>query len=190
MQNLMTLTTVEQLQAMAHPIRLHVLRLLAGEPRTNKQLAARIGISPGRLHFHVRELERAGLIVLVEERPRGGVIEKYYQAAAENFTLGHQLGIPAAVDTTFVGATLEAARQEYARAINRLQQKSMVTAVQQGEARLSEAQVARIKTHLQAISDELKNADEDDPDAHPYIFTGLFHSLADQTDSADTAAPG
>lgn len=190
MQTLMTLTTVEQLQAMAHPIRLHVLRLLAGEPRTNKQLAARIGISPGRLHFHVRELERAGLIVLVEERPRGGVIEKYYQAAAENFTLGHQLGIPAAVDTTFVGATLEAARQEYTRAVNHVQQKSMVTAVQQGEARLSEAQVARIKTHLEAISDELKNANEEASDTHPYIFTGLFHTMAEQTDQDGAAVAG
>ena len=36
---------------------------------TNRELASRLGVDPGHLHFHVRMLLRAGLIELAERRP-------------------------------------------------------------------------------------------------------------------------
>lgn len=180
MQGTLALTTVEQLQALAHPLRQRVLRLLGGEPRTNKQLASRLDTSPGKLHFHVRELEKAGLIALVEERPKGGIIEKYYQATAQNYTLDLPIGDRTMIDGTLTTATLEAARQEYARAVAYFRQPPTVTTLSHAEARLTDEQVTRIKALLAAISNEMEaDVDPDDPDARPYIFTALFHTMAD-----------
>ena len=58
----------EQLKALGHPLRLKVLQALgeSDEPLTNRELAARLAVDPGHLHFHVRMLHRAGLIERAE----------------------------------------------------------------------------------------------------------------------------
>jgi len=187
MNGTLALTTVEQLQALAHPLRQRVLRLLGGEPRTNKQLASRLDTSPGKLHFHVRELEKAGLIALVEERPKGGIIEKYYQATAQNFTLELPIGNQEMIDGTLPTATLEAARQEYARAVAHFRTPPSVTSLHHAEARLSEERVARITSLLEAIATEMSDSGHDAglSNSRPYIFTGLFHTMADPNPDPD-----
>lgn len=72
--------TQRQLRALAHPLRLRVLNALEDYPRvTGKQLADLLQVPPARLHHHLKMLERADLIYIDEEVPRGGVIEKYYR---------------------------------------------------------------------------------------------------------------
>jgi DNA-binding transcriptional ArsR family regulator len=73
----------EQLKALGHPLRLKVFQTLAqgGATLTNRELAERIGVDPGHLHFHVRMLHRAGLIELAEG---GKGREKPYRAVSEH----------------------------------------------------------------------------------------------------------
>src|SRR6266496_4167250 len=80
----------EQLKALGHPLRLKVLQTLAeqGEALTNRELAERIGVDPGHLHFHVRMLHRAGLIELAEGGARR---EKPYRAAAQTIRVAPEL---------------------------------------------------------------------------------------------------
>lgn len=183
MQDTLTLSTVEQIQALGHPVRQHVLRLLTRDPLTNKQMATRIGIPPGKLHFHVRELERAGLIEIVEERPKGGVIEKYYRAVAANFTGGLLVGEASAGNIEMFGSALDAARQEYARAVEQYGHTPPITSLVHNEARLTEEGARRVQALIKAITDEMSAADTDaksDPDTstHPYLLTALFHTMA------------
>src|ERR1041385_3717177 len=76
----------EQLKALGHPLRLKVLQALgdADRPLTNRDLAERLSVDPGHLHFHVRMLYRAGLI---ERTPAGGRGEAD-RPAAEHLTDG------------------------------------------------------------------------------------------------------
>src|SRR5262245_38866633 len=81
----------EQLKALGHPLRLRVLEMLGGEgqePLTNRELANRLGVDPGHLHFHVKMLLRAGLI----ERTEGGKgREKPYRAVASTVRVSPQM---------------------------------------------------------------------------------------------------
>jgi DNA-binding transcriptional ArsR family regulator len=79
----------EQLKALGHPLRLKVLQTLgdAGEPLTNRELAARLNVDPGHLHFHVRMLHRAGLIELATTAGR----EKPYRPVAKHFKVGTEI---------------------------------------------------------------------------------------------------
>jgi DNA-binding transcriptional ArsR family regulator len=79
----------EQLKALGHPLRLKVLQVLADSerPLTNRELAARLSVDPGHLHFHVRMLNRAGLIELVEGAGR----EKPYRPVAKHFKVGPEV---------------------------------------------------------------------------------------------------
>ncbi|HEX4527081.1 MAG TPA: winged helix-turn-helix domain-containing protein [Gaiellaceae bacterium] len=79
----------EQLKALGHPLRLKVLQVLgdADEPLTNRELAARLSVDPGHLHFHVRMLNRAGLIELAASDGR----EKPYRPVAKHFRVGPEI---------------------------------------------------------------------------------------------------
>ena len=90
--DVLTIDRPDQLKALGHPLRLRVIELLGGEAEkafTNRELAGRIGIDPGHLHFHVRMLLKAGLIRLAEEN--GGRREKPYRAVARNITVAPEL---------------------------------------------------------------------------------------------------
>jgi DNA-binding transcriptional ArsR family regulator len=79
----------EQLKALGHPLRLKVLHVLAEseKPLTNRELAQRLSVDPGHLHFHVRMLHRAGLI----ELEKGAGREKPYRPVAKHFKVGPEV---------------------------------------------------------------------------------------------------
>jgi DNA-binding transcriptional ArsR family regulator len=89
--DVLTIERAEQLKALGHPLRLRVLEMLGGEgeePLTNRELAKRLGVDPGHLHFHVKMLLRAGLI----ERAVGGRgREKPYRSVATTVRVGPEL---------------------------------------------------------------------------------------------------
>lgn len=92
----------EQLKALGHPLRLKVLQVLgdASKPMTNRELAAKLSVDPGHLHFHVRMLQRAGLIELAAASGR----EKPYRPVAKHFKVG------AEVRATGLASDLQAAQ--------------------------------------------------------------------------------
>jgi len=61
------------------PLRRAVLENLR-EPGSASEVAARLGETRQRVNYHVRELERAGLVELVEERARRGCTERVVRA--------------------------------------------------------------------------------------------------------------
>ncbi|HEY4462842.1 MAG TPA: helix-turn-helix domain-containing protein [Streptosporangiaceae bacterium] len=64
-------------------------RLLAGlvEPGSATMLAARVGLPRQKVNYHLRELERHGLIELVEERRKGNVTERVMRATAASYVI-------------------------------------------------------------------------------------------------------
>src|SRR3954452_2305436 len=82
----------EQLKALGHPLRVRVLEMLGQDAEwqlTNRELAQRLGVDPGHLHFHVRMVLRAGLTKLAGVEGRGR--EKPYRAVARVFRVAPEL---------------------------------------------------------------------------------------------------
>lgn len=74
----------EALKSLAIPERVKILELFEDlEPRTAKQIATELGENAPRLHYHVKELVRVGLLEQVDTRIKGSIIEKYYQPVAK-----------------------------------------------------------------------------------------------------------
>jgi DNA-binding transcriptional ArsR family regulator len=92
-QETLVLDKPEQLKALGHPLRVRVLEMLGQEGEdwqlTNRELAQRLGVDPGHLHFHVRMLLKAGLIELADNGQRGR--EKPYRAVARVFRVAPEL---------------------------------------------------------------------------------------------------
>jgi DNA-binding transcriptional ArsR family regulator len=73
-------------EAALDPIRARLLAELA-EPGSASTLAARVGLTRQKTNYHLRELERHGLLTLVEERRKGNCTERILQATAASYVI-------------------------------------------------------------------------------------------------------
>jgi DNA-binding transcriptional ArsR family regulator len=76
----------EKVRAALSPLRRQLLNLLQ-EPASGTQLAAALDLPRQRVNYHLRELEKAGLVELVEERQRRGCVERILRATAGSFVV-------------------------------------------------------------------------------------------------------
>ena len=68
------------------PMRSRLLAALA-EPGSATTLAARVGLARQKVNYHLRELERHGLVELVEERRKGNMTERVLRATAASYVI-------------------------------------------------------------------------------------------------------
>ena len=68
------------------PMRARLLAELV-EPVSASGLAARVGLARQKVNYHLRELERHGLVQLVEERRKGNMTERLLQATAASYVI-------------------------------------------------------------------------------------------------------
>jgi DNA-binding transcriptional ArsR family regulator len=68
------------------PVRARLLAELA-EPASATMLAARVGLPRQKVNYHLRALERHGLVELVEERRKGNCTERVLRATASSYVI-------------------------------------------------------------------------------------------------------
>jgi len=107
--------------ALLHPLRLRLLENLR-QPESASGLARRLRLPRQKVNYHLRELERARLVELVEERRKGNCIERVVRATARYYlinpaALGKLAADPAELQDRFSSAYLVAVA---ARAIGNL----------------------------------------------------------------------
>ena len=90
MLNLLYIQEIEQAGALLQPLRVELLKLMA-EPRTCTELAGVVEQTPQRVYYHVKILEKAGLIEKTSERKVRGIMEGLYQAKARSYWLSPEL---------------------------------------------------------------------------------------------------
>lgn len=73
-------------EASLDPMRSRILAALS-EPGSAAMLAARLGLPRQKVNYHLKELERHGLVELVEERRKGNVTERIYRATAASYVI-------------------------------------------------------------------------------------------------------
>lgn len=72
------MSRIDELRATAHPLRLRLLSLLTGAAMSAAEAGRELGVSQASASYHLRVLERAGLIRVVEVvRLRGGEARRY-----------------------------------------------------------------------------------------------------------------
>ena len=80
--------SAREIKALAHPLRLRILRLCGLHELTNKQLADRLDSQPGTTLYHVRLLVEAGLLEPAPIRTgTSGALEKPYRSSGQSWWL-------------------------------------------------------------------------------------------------------
>ena len=80
------INTAQQFKAISDPIRSRILGIIQNQPATAKQIADRLGASPGAIGHHLHVLEAAGLAQVVARRLVRGIVANYYTRTARIFT--------------------------------------------------------------------------------------------------------
>lgn len=80
------LSDSEQVGALAHPVRARILEALR-TPDTAAGMARAFGRSRQFVSYHLKELERVGLVRRAGERRKGNFVEQLYEATARRFVV-------------------------------------------------------------------------------------------------------
>jgi DNA-binding transcriptional ArsR family regulator len=73
-------------EASLDPVRTRLLAELS-QPGSASSLAAKVGLARQKVNYHLRALERHGLIELVEERRKGNMTERVMRATAASYVI-------------------------------------------------------------------------------------------------------
>ena len=86
MQDIAVIEDPAAAEASLDPVRTLLLAQLA-EPGSASMVAARVGLPRLKVNYHLKALERHGLIELVEERRKGNVTERVMRATASSYVI-------------------------------------------------------------------------------------------------------
>jgi predicted ArsR family transcriptional regulator len=115
----------ERLRGTLSPLRRRLLVELR-EPGSATTLAAKLGETRQRVNYHLRELEKGGLVELVETRPRRGVTERVLRATARAVVLAPEvIGDPGpAAQDRYAADTLLAAAARTVRDVAAMRERA------------------------------------------------------------------
>jgi DNA-binding transcriptional ArsR family regulator len=151
------------MRALAHPLRLRILRLTLNQPLTNRQMADRLGRDPGTVLHHVRMLVRGGFLAAEPVREgRRGALERPYRATGKSW----QVRITPSAD--HLVSVMDAVREEILEAGPDATLSSMRLGV-----RLRPDDLAELRRRIRQLGDEFVGRDH--PDGEPIGILALAH---------------
>mgnify|MGYP006277485703 CR=1 FL=1 len=87
MRDVHVIQDLEQLKGLTEPLRFRIIKALMEGPTSTAELARALDEKPNKLHYHVSELQRLGLIEVAAAREKGNLIERAYRPVASYFRI-------------------------------------------------------------------------------------------------------
>jgi len=87
MKEVLVVDDLAMLKALSNSYRIRIIDAFEGKPATAKQISMKLGEPHSKVNYHIKALAKVGIIDLVEEVPKYGVIEKYYMPVAKTYVL-------------------------------------------------------------------------------------------------------
>jgi len=164
--------TAEEARALAHPLRIRILRLALDTPRTNRELAELLDVNPGTTLHHVRTLVDHEFLVAADvRRGKRGSREVPYRATGKSWILDFS---EQDIDRGEQGsAIITASHAEYAAAAPQDRFGEMRIAL-----RLSPDERQELMDRLYATVNEFHDTRQT-PDGEPIALFWAFHHRRD-----------
>ncbi len=179
---------LETLKLLSDGLRTRIIDLVRAQPRTVKELAEMLNLSPKKLYYHINLLEEHQLIRIVSTRIVSGIIEKTYRATAYLFLFDHlpfksSQADAAQQQTEATIALFNTTRNQFVQSVDEklidfspdaLPHRTVITAWNM--QRFSTAQIARLHEKLEQLVKEVWEQ-EPEPNAEAYHDLRLFFTL-------------
>lgn len=170
----------QEIKALAHPLRLRILRLCGLHELTNKQLADRLGHDPGTVLYHVRQLLASGFLEPAGVRTGvSGALEKPYRSTGRSWSLNAALH-DAGPDGPL--APLDAVREELTEA-----GPDALANLSRFVLHLSPQDAEDLITRVYTVLSEYTDTDHQRSDQPSYGGLFILHRTTDQDDEQSEA---
>jgi DNA-binding transcriptional ArsR family regulator len=162
--------TLQESRALAHPLRLRILRLCLDHALTNNELAMSLGERPATVLHHVRTLVATGFLTEEAWRrgPRGST-EKPYRATGKSGRLDHAMSGSASLQAVFEAVAAE---------IDEAGPGSVIEGVRM-PMRLRPDQLAELLGRVRELIESYPGAEEylagEDTEGDPYALLLVLH---------------
>lgn len=173
--------------ALLHPLRRQILENLA-EANSASGVSRRLELPRQKVNYHLRELEKAGLVEFVEERRKGNCVERIVRASARSYvispdTLGTLAADPERVRDRFSSAYLIALatralgelgllRTRAAATGKRLATLSLETEVRFSSASERQAFCEELTSHIAKLSKKYHDEGAGDGRSFKFLVAG------------------
>ena len=184
--------TLQEARALAHPLRLRILRLCLDQALTNGELAASLDQHPATVLHHVRTLLATGFLAEEASRPGPrGTTEKPYRATGKSWRLD-------VAETREAGAVRRAMFEAVAAEIDEAGPGAVIENYRMA-MRLRPDQLDALLGRIRDLIDECRGADEylspGPPEGDPYAMLIVLHRrppamARTEPDLPRRAAPG
>jgi DNA-binding transcriptional ArsR family regulator len=168
--------TLQEARALAHPLRLRILRQCLDRAMTNSELAAALDQKPATMLYHVRTLLRTGFLAEMPSRPGPrGTVEKPYRATGKSWQVDQSM-------TSEHGAMLRAIFEAVAAEVNEAGEDSVVAGARLA-MRLRPDQLAELEDQISGLIAQYPHgpdyiAQDGTPGTDPYALLVVLHRRA------------
>lgn len=83
MKDIFVMDTLEQFKCISDPLRIKIIHALGRKPMTSQMLSEELDIPRSKIHYHLKELEKNGLAVVVKTEQIRNFIQKFYEPIAK-----------------------------------------------------------------------------------------------------------
>lgn len=83
MKKLLVIDNLSQLKSVSDPFRLQLLSMLSEKPKTGQMLADELDIPRAKIHYHLNELLKNDIILVVKTEEKNSIIQKFYEPVAK-----------------------------------------------------------------------------------------------------------
>lgn len=87
MKEVLVLKELKQIKSVSHAYRIRILEAFKEKSATAKQVSDILGEPHAKVNYHIKALAKTGILELVEEIVKCGVVEKYYLPVAKTFVI-------------------------------------------------------------------------------------------------------
>lgn len=171
-------------KALADPLRIRIVEALWETPRSAAELAELLGLPADRLYYHLKQLEQAALVEVVEYRRLArGKVERVY-APAEVEPPGDAADPDEMV--AFLGSILEATRADITTAFRAKQDgRRREVGLHRGAIRLTEQALGELRGRIeQLVRSYAETSDQATPEGA--VWTRLLVAFVDLQDRPPT----
>lgn len=179
MKDILILKELEQIKALSSPYRIQIIEAFDNKPANAKMIADIMMESHAKINYHIKALHKVGLLELVEEVPRSGIVEKFYRPSAKNFVVDsssmrmtdgetfdsvnqYRIALFETISTTF-----------YAAVENK--SKPPIKIQLASDIYLTEEEMKEVSEKMkQVISDISENHKERRPDTHRFLVANML----------------
>lgn len=181
--NRFEINTFEELKCISDQLRMKISMLLIEREMTATEIGKHLNIPKAKIFYHLKELEKYGMVKINRTEVKGSNVYKYYVATHNGFKVNPQLLNEYRDEVS--DSTKDMVTSQINRTIDVLNQYGLITDDEQlisktVQAKWSQNQFDTFKQKLDALIDEVDQQSNDEDETYYYYLNIIGFEMSDK----------